>query len=151
MAITQMTPQTRLAALFLLAIAAPAMAVAVFAFGQPGVIGLTVAVLAAVVAFATLGSRIVAAQLQPQLEELAQQRRRLRESIRRTGQTLASNLDRPTLLEVALKTAVDGVHADCGRLAARAVPADPLTEIGLIGTMTGLESPIHEAEMVALR
>jgi diguanylate cyclase (GGDEF)-like protein len=146
-----MTPRIRFTALFLLAIAAPAVAVAVFAFGQPGVIGLTVAVLAAVVAFATLGSRIIAAQLQPQLEELAQQRRRLRESIRRTGQTLASNLDRPTLLEVALKTAVDGVHADRGRLVARAGPEEPLAEAGLIGNLAGLESSIHDAETIALR
>jgi two-component system cell cycle response regulator len=151
MAVNPMTPRIRFTALFLLAIAAPAVAVAIFAFGQPGVIGLTIAVLAAVVAFATLGSRIVAAQLQPQLEELAQQRRRLRESIRRTGQTLASNLDRPALLEVALKTAVDGVHADCGRLVARSAPQDPLTEISLIGNTTGLESLIHGAETAALR
>jgi diguanylate cyclase (GGDEF)-like protein len=146
-----MTPRIRFTAFFLLAVAVPAVAVAVFAFGQPGVIVLTVGVLAAVVAFATLGSRAVAAQLQPQLEELAQQRRRLRESIRRTGQTLASNLDRPALLEVALKTAVDGVHADRGRLVARAVPEDPLTEMGLIGSMEGLQSSIREAEAIALR
>jgi diguanylate cyclase (GGDEF)-like protein len=146
-----MSPRTRFIAVFLLAIAVPAVAIAVFAFGQAGVIVLTLAVLAAVVAFAAVGSRIAAAQLQPQLEELVQQRRRLRESIRRTGQTLASNLDRPTLLEVALKTAVDGVHADQGRLVARTAPAEPLAEIGAIGAMTGLESVVREAEAAALR
>ena len=111
-----MSPRIRLIAVFLLAVALPALAVAIFAFDQSGVIWLTLGVLAAVAAFAAFGSRLVAAQLQPQLEELVQQRGRLRESIRRTGQTLASNLDRPTLLEVALQTAVDGLHADRGRL-----------------------------------
>ena len=36
---------------------------------------------------------------------------RLRESIRRIGQTFASNLDRQALLELALKTALDAVEA----------------------------------------
>ena len=146
-----MSPRTRFIAVFFLAIVVPAVVVAVFVFGQPGVIGLTLAVLAAVVAFALVGSRIAAAQLQPQLEELGQQRLRLRESIRRTGQTLASNLDRPTLLEVALKTAVDGLHADRGRLVARAAPGGPLTEIETIGSMLGLERAVREAEAAALR
>lgn len=146
-----MSPRTRVIAVFLLAIALPALAVAVFAFGQAGVIWLTIAVLAAVLAFAVIGSRIATAHLQPQVEELAQQRRRLRESIRRTGQTLASNLDRPTLLEVALRTAVDGLHADRGRLVARAAPAEPLTEIQAIGAMAGLEAAVREAETAALR
>jgi diguanylate cyclase (GGDEF)-like protein len=145
-----MSPRSRFIAVFLLAIAVPALAVAIFVFGQSGVIGLTLGLLAAVVAFAGFGSRIAAGQLQPQVDELAQQRRRLRESIQRTGQTLASNLDRPTLLEVALKTAVDGLHADRGRLAARAAPADPLTEIGAIGAMSGLEEAVREAETAAL-
>ncbi len=145
-----MSPRIRFISVFFLAIVVPAVAIAVFVFGQPGVIGLTLAVCAAVVAFAFVGSRITAAQLQPQLEELGRQRLRLRESIRRTGQTLASNLDRPTLLEVALKTAVDGLHADRGRLVARAAPEQPLSEIEAIGSMVGLEQAVREAEAAAL-
>ena len=40
---------------------------------------------------------------------------RLRESIRRIGQTFASNLDRDALLELALSTAIDAVQATSGR------------------------------------
>ena len=40
----------------------------------------------------------------------------------------ASNLDRPALLELALRTAVDAVQASCGRLSVRLTSADPLAE-----------------------
>jgi diguanylate cyclase (GGDEF)-like protein len=125
--------------------------VAVLVFGQPGVIGLTVGLLAGALAFGMLASSALMRQVEPRLEELGHQRRRLRESIQRTGQTLASNLDRPALLELALKTAVDAVHASGGRLGAGASSDDELTDIGIIGSLAGLERPIHNAEQLALR
>ena len=55
--------------------------------------------------FAALGEEFnkMSSQLATRLEELQQERARLRESVRRIGQTFASNLDRPALLEVALQ------------------------------------------------
>ncbi len=143
--------QTRLVALFFLCVAVPAVLVSVLVFGQPGVIGLTVALLTAILLFAVLAARVMARQLQPQLDELAQQRSRLRESIRRTGETLASNLDRPVLLELALKTAVDAVHASGGQLVIRASPGAVMTNAGAIGSLAGLELPAQEAEDAAVR
>ncbi|MBV9165304.1 MAG: sensor domain-containing diguanylate cyclase, partial [Solirubrobacterales bacterium] len=71
-------------------------------------------------------------------------------SIRRTGQTLASNLDRPALLELALKTAADAVHASGGRLVVSASP-DEAVDTGTIGSLEGLERPIEDAERSALQ
>lgn len=125
------------------------MLVAVVVFGQPGVIGLTVGVLAAAFVFGVVASWARMRRVEPRLRQLAQQRRRLRESIRRTGQTLAANLDRPALLELALKTAVDAVHASGGRLLASSDSAP--SDIGLIGSLHGLDRPIQDAEQSALR
>jgi diguanylate cyclase (GGDEF)-like protein len=143
--------QTRPIGLSFLFVAIPAVLIAVFVFGQPGVIGFTVALLVAIVGFAWLGSRAVGRELQPQLEEVAQQRSRLRESIRRTGESLASNLDRPALLELALKTAVDAVQAGGGKLVVRASPGAVMTTAGTIGSLAGLEPPMQQAEDAALR
>lgn len=70
----------------------------------------------------------MSSQLSGRLDELSQERARLRDSIRRIGETFASNLDRPALLELALRTAVDAVQASCGRLSVRLTSADPLAE-----------------------
>jgi diguanylate cyclase (GGDEF)-like protein len=84
------------------------------------------------------------------LEELSQERGRLREAIRRIGQSFASSLDRPALLELALKTAVDAVQASAGRVSARNIPDDPLAEELREGSFTGIENAVHEAERNAL-
>jgi len=102
--------------------------------------------------FAALGQEFnsMSNQLAGRLDELDRERARLRESIRRIGQTFASNLDRPALLELALQTAVDAVHADCGRLTARANPGEPLSEAARVGSLTGLERQVRAAEGAAL-
>jgi diguanylate cyclase (GGDEF)-like protein len=122
--------------------------VAVFVFAKPGVVALTVGLLAVTLAFGIVAARAVMHQVEPRLQELAHQRGRLRESIRRTGQTLASNLDRPALLELALRTVVDAVLASGGRLVVSASPGQGDT--GTIGSLAGLEGPIEEAERSAL-
>jgi HAMP domain-containing protein len=58
----------------------------------------------------------MSSELSRRLDELSRERARLREAIRRIGHTFASSLDRPALLELALRTAVDGVQASGGRL-----------------------------------
>src|SRR5437763_7934376 len=103
--------------------------------------------------FAALGEEFnkMASQLEGRLEELQQQRSRLRESIRRIGQTFASNLDRPGLLELALRTAVDAVDADFARLSVRSTSTEPLVQSGAVGSLDELEGPVREAESAALK
>jgi diguanylate cyclase (GGDEF)-like protein len=102
--------------------------------------------------FAALGEEFnkMASQLEARLQELQQERARLRESIHRIGQTFASNLDRPVLLELALRTAVDAVDADFARLSVRSTSAEPLAQAGAVGSLDGLETAVHEAESSAL-
>lgn len=77
--------------------------------------------------FAALGAEFnrMSDQLSHRIDELAEERVRLREWIRRIGETFASNLDRQALLELALKTALDAVDGTSGRLTARSRGDDP--------------------------
>jgi diguanylate cyclase (GGDEF)-like protein len=103
--------------------------------------------------FAALGDEFnsMSKQLAGKIAELEQERARLRESLRRIGETFASNLDRPALLELALSTAVDGAEASGGRLCVRSTPEEPLVESGVVGSLAGLESAVHTAERQALQ
>jgi diguanylate cyclase (GGDEF)-like protein len=141
----------RLIAPFLVLVALPALLVAVFVFDQPGVIGLTAGALAAALVFAVVALRAIVGHLEPRLHELDYERDRLRESIRRTGQTLASNLDRPALLELALRTAVDAVHANAGRLVTTSSLEKASSDVKVIGSLAGLGHPVEDAEEAALR
>lgn len=102
--------------------------------------------------FAALGEEFnkMSSQLERRLDELQQERGRLRESIHRIGQTFESNLDRQALLELALRTAVDAVQATCARLTVRDSSEEPLAQVGLVGSLSGLEGRCHEAEARAL-
>ncbi len=102
--------------------------------------------------FAALGEEFnsMSNQLARQIDELGQERARLQESIRRIGKTFAANLDRPALLDLALKTAVDAVKADCGRLSVRSAADEPLAEIVRVGSLRDLEDRIYDAERTAL-
>jgi GGDEF domain-containing protein/HAMP domain-containing protein len=103
--------------------------------------------------FAELGAEFnrMSAELERQIEALSEERSRLRRSIRRIGETFASNLDRPALLELALRTAIDAVEGDAGRLTARGEADAPLAEAVPVGAVGTLEAPIHEAERGALQ
>ena len=98
--------------------------------------------------FAALGEEFnnMSTQLAHRLDELSQERARLRESISRIGQTFASNLDRHALLELALKTAVDAVQGSCGRLSIRPAESEPLVETAREGSFEGLAVAISAAE-----
>jgi diguanylate cyclase (GGDEF)-like protein len=102
--------------------------------------------------FAALGEEFnnMSSQLEGRLEELSQERIRLRNAVQRIGQTFASNLDRPALLELALKTAVDAVQASAGRLSTRPSESDKLTELAREGTLDGLDEAILQAESEAM-
>ena len=58
-------------------------------------------------------------ELERRLAELTQERGRVQDSMRRLGEAVASNLDRDALLELVVRTAVDGVGADAGRACVR--------------------------------
>jgi diguanylate cyclase (GGDEF)-like protein len=102
--------------------------------------------------FAALGAEFnsMSTELSRRLDELSRERVRLREAIRRIGHTFASSLDRPALLELALKTAVDAVEADGGRISVRLTDDQPLAEAEREGSLAGLEEVVHEAERAAL-
>jgi diguanylate cyclase (GGDEF)-like protein len=102
--------------------------------------------------FAALGEEFnkMSRQLEARLEELRQERARLESSIRRIGETFASNLDREGLLEIVVRTAVDGVGADCGRAAVRDDVDAPLEERARAGVASGHEGALGAAERTAL-
>lgn len=102
--------------------------------------------------FAALGEEFnsMSTQLARRIDELGQERARLRDSVRRIGQTFASNLDRPALLDLALRTAVDAVQASCGRLSVRPTREEPIAETDRFGSLAGLEDRVYGAERAAL-
>jgi diguanylate cyclase (GGDEF)-like protein len=98
--------------------------------------------------FAALGVEFnsMARQLEGRLEELGEQRRRLENQLRRIGEAFASNLDRDALLEIAVRTTVDGVAADGGRAALRPSPGAPPEERAVTGDPAVLSEVIAQVE-----
>jgi diguanylate cyclase (GGDEF)-like protein len=98
--------------------------------------------------FAALGEEFnkMSRQLAERLEELNQERARLQEALRRIGETFASNLDRQGLLEIVVKTALDGVGAEAGRASVRRTASSPLEQVAVAGRLDGLEEAIRAAE-----
>lgn len=100
--------------------------------------------------FAQLGEEFnkMSDQLDARLQELHQERLRLELSLRRIGETFASNLDRDALLEIVVRTAVDAVGASGGR-ALMQDHGDPHSErrpVATIGLDTRPMSAAGEAE-----
>jgi diguanylate cyclase (GGDEF)-like protein len=102
--------------------------------------------------FAMLGEEFnkMSQQLEDRLQELAQERVRLQTALRRIGETFASNLDREALLEIVVRTAVDGVGADAGRASVRPTFTDPLEQVAITGEVHGLKEAIRAAEAQVL-
>ncbi len=96
--------------------------------------------------FAELGEEFnkMSRQLEERLQENREQRERLEGALRRIGETFASNLDRDGLLEIMLRTAVDGVGAQGGRACIRST-AGEMQEQVRVGTLNG-----HEAALAAV-
>jgi diguanylate cyclase (GGDEF)-like protein len=103
--------------------------------------------------FAALGEEFnnMASQLEARLEELRQQRVRLEQSLQRLGDSFASNLDRNALLEVVLRSAVDGAGARAGRAASRGGNGDDLHEMARVGPTGEFERALRQAEAGAVR
>jgi diguanylate cyclase (GGDEF)-like protein len=102
--------------------------------------------------FAALGEEFnkMSRQLEEHMEELNQERGRLQDAMRRIGETFAANLDREGLLEIVVKTAVDGVGADAGRASVRPNASAPLEQVALTGSVDGLEEAVRAAEAKVL-
>ncbi len=103
--------------------------------------------------FAELGDEFnkMSKELERRLEELGHERRRMQDSMRRLGEAVASGLDRDALLELVVRTAVDGVGADAGRAFVRGPDGLTLQERSRVGNMNGLESAVAAVEAEALR
>ena len=98
--------------------------------------------------FAALGQEFnqMAGELEHRLEELRRQRTRLENTLRGLGEAFASNLDRDALLQIAVRTTVDGVAADGGRATLRDAPEERAAS----GDEAGLEEEIGHAEAQVL-
>jgi diguanylate cyclase (GGDEF)-like protein len=102
--------------------------------------------------FAELGEEFntMAGQLESRLEDLRRERARLQDSIRRIGETFASNLDRDALLEIVVRTSVDAVSAGAGRATAREAPGEPLKQRAAAGDVRGFHEAIRGVEALSL-
>jgi diguanylate cyclase (GGDEF)-like protein len=98
--------------------------------------------------FAALGEEFnkMSRQLEQRLNELGRERVRLQEAMRRIGETFASNLDRDALLDIVVKTAVDGVGCEVGRAALRDSEDATLEELARQGRLEGLEDVLRASE-----
>jgi len=103
--------------------------------------------------FAGLGDEFnkMSRELQRRLVELEQERERVQDSMRRLGEAVASKLDRDALLEIVVRTAVDGVAADAGRAYVRGPDRVSLQERARAGNMNGLEAAVRSVEADALQ
>jgi diguanylate cyclase (GGDEF)-like protein len=102
--------------------------------------------------FAQLGTEFntMSRELERRLEELQLERARLREAIRRVGQSFAKGLDRDAVLEIVVQTAVDGVGADCGRAALRTGPQGRFEQVAGEGDVERYRDTVSAAEAAAL-
>src|SRR4051812_2176597 len=98
--------------------------------------------------FAQLGDEFnkMSSQLERRVEELGQERLRMELSLRRIGETFASNLDRNGLLEIMVRPAVDGVDAGGGRAFMQAAGG----RVGAMGLPSRPASAGDQAERRAL-
>src|SRR3954447_7103329 len=102
--------------------------------------------------FAELGEEFnkMSRQLAERLEDLRLQRARLESSMRRIGESFASNLDRDALLEIVVRAAMDGVEAEGGRVCVRPGDTGPLEEHARAGQLDGLGDAVRTAESEVL-
>jgi diguanylate cyclase (GGDEF)-like protein len=103
--------------------------------------------------FAALGEEFnkMSKELERRLHELGQERARVQKAMLRLGEAVAANLDRDALLELVVRTAVDGVGADAGRACVRTPDGLTLQERSRVGILDGLEGAVESVESEALR
>jgi diguanylate cyclase (GGDEF)-like protein len=89
-------------------------------------------------------------QLQAHIAALDDERERLRESIRRTGDTFASSFDRDQLESITLETAISAIEGGFGRMTWREDEENPLRVAHTAGEWDQAGDLILEAERIAL-
>ncbi|MBJ7472451.1 MAG: diguanylate cyclase [Solirubrobacteraceae bacterium] len=101
--------------------------------------------------FATLGRAFVgmARQLELRVEQLERERGRVQSSLLRLGKAFAANLDRDTLVDLVVESAVDGLTADAGRALMPGPGGEPQTR-GSVGSVLDSWDALGEAERRAL-
>jgi diguanylate cyclase (GGDEF)-like protein len=101
--------------------------------------------------FAALGDEFnkMSHQLEERLQQLGEQQGRLEGSLRRIGETFAVNLDRDGLLQIVLRTAVEGVGARGGRASVRGVD-ERFEERAHSGDLQGGERALDAVEAAVL-
>lgn len=102
--------------------------------------------------FAALGEEFnkMSRQLEGRLTELRRERERVQGSMRRLGEAVASNLDRDALLEIVVRTAVEGVGADGGRASVCGPDQATLEQRSKVGSTEGLTKVLDLVEIDAL-
>ena len=103
--------------------------------------------------FAALGTEFnsMARQLEGRLADLQLERARLQENVRRVGESIGTGLDREAVLGIVVKTAVDGVGADCGRVVMRRGTNGTLAEAARAGDVAPYLAAVQAAEHAALK
>jgi diguanylate cyclase (GGDEF)-like protein len=102
--------------------------------------------------FAELGEEFnrMSGELERKIEEVQAEQARLALAMRRIGETFASNLDRDALLEIVLRTAVDGSGASGGRATLRTRSDGQLHQVAQAGTLDDLTAALRQAEAAVL-
>jgi diguanylate cyclase (GGDEF)-like protein len=102
--------------------------------------------------FAKLASEFnrMSDQLQDYIDALDAERERLRDSIRRTGETFASSLDKAQLEAITLETALTGIGAEFGRMTWRDDESSALKVVQADGAWRDAGPQILEAERLVL-
>ncbi|MCW3040869.1 MAG: diguanylate cyclase, partial [Solirubrobacterales bacterium] len=84
------------------------------------------------------------------IAEVEAEQARLALAMRRIGETFASNLDRDALLEIVLRTAVDGAGATGGRATMRSRPDAQLHQVAQAGSLDEMTAALRQAEAAVL-
>lgn len=102
--------------------------------------------------FATLGRAFVgmARQLELRVDQLERERGRVQSSLLRLGKAFAANLDRDTLVDLVVESAVDGLTADSGRALMPTGPGGKPQTRGSVGAVLDSWDALGEVERRAL-
>ena len=102
--------------------------------------------------FAALGTAFVgmARQLELRVDQLGRERGRVQSSLLRLGKAFAANLDRDTLVDLVVESAVDGLTADSGRALMPTGPNGSPETRGSVGAVLDSWDALGEVERRAL-
>ncbi|MEH3054034.1 MAG: HAMP domain-containing protein [Patulibacter minatonensis] len=102
--------------------------------------------------FAKLGRAFIgmARQLDQRVDQLERERERVQSSLLRLGKAFAANLDRDTLVELVVESAVDGLTADAGRALMPTGPGGAPETRGSFGAVLDSWDALGEVERRAL-